>query len=126
MPTSSCVLIAAACAALALAPTFATAGDVAVSVGGGTLKVAGTAADDELTIAGFGVNAVNVTPGAATTVNGSGAPQVFGGITKGFKISLGDGADDLNITRSGRRQQRPRALHREPAEARDQVGRAER
>ncbi len=100
MPTMFRMLIVAIGAALTLtcAAGVTLAGDVEVTVGGGTLKVTGSPADDAVTIAAAGPNAASVTPGPGTTINGSGVLQVFGGITKAFKIKLDDGADDLIIT----------------------------
>lgn len=97
MPIPLRFVLIATWAVLAL-PASAVAGDVIVSVGGGTLKVAATATDDVLTIAGLDASTVTVTPGVGTTVNGSAAAQMFAGVTSGLKIALGDGADDLDVT----------------------------
>jgi len=70
------------------------AGDVTVTVGGGTLKLKGSAEADDVTIDNRGgAVGLRVTPGAGTTLNGVAGEQVFGGATGGIKAALGDGAD---------------------------------
>jgi hypothetical protein len=79
---------------VALLTTAATvvAGDVAGTLGGGTLKLKGSDDGDELIITGVSAGNVTVLPGGDTTLNGSSALQMFTGVT-GVKIDVGDGAD---------------------------------
>lgn len=76
------------------------ANDVAVQVKKGVLVVKG---DDDANVialdqAGLGQGSIRITPGVGTTVDGSGAPQVFDGIVNGAKVALGKGSDLMRVT----------------------------
>ncbi len=85
---------------LALFTSTAAGGDVAVTVTGGSLKLAGTAGTDEVVIDQSGVaNAkeFRVVPLNTTTVNGQNTPQTFQNVTKDIVIELGDGSDSCGV-----------------------------
>jgi hypothetical protein len=83
-------------AGLALAlvvPAPLRAGDVVVVAKGGKLAVKGTDDPDLLTFGAAG-QGLQITPGAGTTVNGAGTPQIFI-VTGKITIDLGAGDDEL-------------------------------
>src|SRR4051794_20766777 len=73
-------------------------GNVTVTTSGGKLVVIGDDGDNVITIdqMGVGANEFRVVPDA-TNVNNSMNPATFGGVTSGFVLTLGAGADDVTI-----------------------------
>ncbi len=94
---------ALALVALAAASAPLRAGDVTVSVSGGSLQVVASATTDDVTIDQAGVaNAkqFRVTPNAGTTVNGSAAPSLFDGVTKDVRYSYPSGIHTALVDRA--------------------------
>lgn len=85
---------------LLAATSGASANDLHVAVTNGGLVVKGDADDNVVALDGdgLGADAVRLTPGGATTVNGSAAAQVFTGLAAGgVTITLGGGNDAVSI-----------------------------
>jgi len=91
-----CAVIGAALA-LFCVPVSARANDVLVTVSGGKMTVKGDADPNVIRIDQAGMD-VRVTPGGATTVNGSVLPQLFPAASDGLKLALAGGADELTLT----------------------------
>lgn len=74
------------------------AGNVTAFVAGGVLQVIGDAADNVVWVEALGDGRAVVTGLAGTTVNGSAAPVVLGGIEFAYQVRLGRGNDALWLT----------------------------
>ncbi len=74
----------------------AAAGDVIVTAKSGKLSLKGSIDADVVTITEPTVDEVQVTPGAATTVNGAAVPALFA-VTAGVTADLGAGDDALTF-----------------------------
>lgn len=81
-------------------------GDMTATLKSGVLTIKDSSADDSFTIDQAALMTTNfrLTPDPGTTINGSGAAQVFSGVTKDLKLVFTSGADgvdldDLTVTR---------------------------
>ncbi len=86
-----------------LAAPIARAGDVSATVNGGTLKLVGTAASDDIVVSQDMVanpKQFRIHPNAGTTVNGSGSDVLVNGVTKDIDIALGDGTDVAHVEKA--------------------------
>jgi hypothetical protein len=88
-----------------LEPRQLLAGDVTVSVVGGTLFINGDSGDNSISISAT-ANAdeftISSNDGGDTTINGGAGPVTLGGATGGIDISLSDGNDWLEFNTTNR------------------------
>ncbi|MBL8768572.1 MAG: hypothetical protein JNL94_14445 [Planctomycetes bacterium] len=74
-------------------------GDMTATLKSGVLTIKDSSADDSFTIDQAALMTTNfrLTPDPGTTINGSGAAQVFSGVTKDVKLVFGSGSDGVEL-----------------------------
>lgn len=78
------------------------AGNVAAAVRGGTLQLIGDRFNNAITIEQSALNKFTITSRDGTTkINGQAGPLTFGGVKKNLNISLGNGADVVELAGDG-------------------------